>query len=211
MIPTALLKVNTVSFDYPKRPVFTSFSVDVLHGLTIVTGEEACGKTSLLKLMAGQFILKEGDILLNGCSLVRDKTAYQKNIFWIDTQDAQVDQMQVNAFLSGLSGTYANWNASILNDAIDGLALRPHIEKQFFMLSTGTKRKVWLAAALAACQPLTLIDDAFAGVDQQSIRFFTHTLHLRLAESQDAWVISTYNEVQGVTPLRVLDLGAGQA
>ena len=52
----------------------------------------------------------------------------------------------------------------------DGFALAPHLEKSMFMLSTGSKRKVWLAAALASSRPLLLLDEPTGGLDAASIR-----------------------------------------
>jgi len=45
------------------------------------------------------------------------------------------------------------------------------------MLSTGSKRKVWQAAAFASGAALNLIDDPFAGLDQGSINFVTQQLN----------------------------------
>ena len=41
------------------------------------------------------------------------------------------------------------------------------------MLSTGTRRKAWLAAALASGAPLTLIDEPLAGLDIASARYLS--------------------------------------
>ena len=83
---------------------------------------------------------------------------------------------------------YPNFNASLAADLARGFALDPHIEKPMYMLSAGSKRKVWLCAAFAAGTPLTLIDEPFAALDMASIRF----LHGLLGEASNhagrAWV-----------------------
>ncbi len=43
--------------------------------------------------------------------------------------------------------------------------------KPFHALSTGTRRKVCMAAALASGAPLTLIDDPIAGLDKPSVTY----------------------------------------
>ncbi len=58
---------------------------------------------------------------------------------------------------------------------LDGFALRPHLAKTMAQLSTGSRRKVALAATLATRCPLTLLDEPGAGLDGESLR------HLRRA------------------------------
>jgi ABC-type transport system involved in cytochrome c biogenesis ATPase subunit len=62
------------------------------------------------------------------------------------------------AYLDSLAWRYPTAQADRLGALIDGFGLQPHLDKPLYMLSTGSKRKVWLSAALAAGAPLTLID-----------------------------------------------------
>ncbi|MGP1629747.1 MAG: ABC transporter ATP-binding protein, partial [Giesbergeria sp.] len=66
---------------------------------------------------------------------------------------------------------YPAWDEAALARHVEGFSLAPHQDKAFFMLSTGTRRKAWLAAALASGAPLTLIDEPLAGLDLASARY----------------------------------------
>jgi ABC-type cobalamin/Fe3+-siderophores transport system ATPase subunit len=63
---------------------------------------------------------------------------------------------------------YAGFDQTVLLQLIDGLALEPHLFKQIQMLSSGTRRKVWIAAAFASGAALTLLDDPLAALDKSS-------------------------------------------
>jgi energy-coupling factor transporter ATP-binding protein EcfA2 len=85
--------------------------------------------------------------------------------------------------------------------------LDEHIDKALYMLSTGSKRKVWIAAAIASGAEVILIDDPFAALDKPSIRFITQLLQEASKLSTRAWVISGYEAPEGVNLAQLIDLG----
>ena len=58
---------------------------------------------------------------------------------------------------------------AVLQHLIQAFELTPHLEKPLYMLSTGSKRKVWLAAAFASGAAVTLLDQPFAALDKASV------------------------------------------
>jgi ABC-type Mn2+/Zn2+ transport system ATPase subunit len=66
------------------------------------------------------------------------------------------------------------------------------------MLSAGSKRKVWLSAAMAAGAALTLIDQPFAALDAPSMRLLTELLQETAHHPSRAWVIADYAAPAGV-------------
>ena len=208
MSSTPLLNVKNLNFHYPQRELFKDFSVDINAGVTIITGDDGCGKTSFLQLLAGVLPMQSGQIVVNANKVVSDPHVYLNHVFWVDAHNDQIDNILVKDYLASLASSYQNFSQQILEEAIAGLALDAHLEKQFFMLSTGSKRKVWLAAALSSGCTITLLDDAFAGVDKLSIQFFITALNRTLAESRQAWIISTYHQLEDLENLHTIDLGA---
>jgi energy-coupling factor transporter ATP-binding protein EcfA2 len=95
-------------------------------------------------------------------------------------------------------------------EVTDGLSLAEHLAKPLYMLSTGSKRKVWLAAAFAAGATLTLLDDPFAALDKPSIRFVQQRLALWAAPDQAsarACVLALYELPADVALAQVITLG----
>jgi energy-coupling factor transporter ATP-binding protein EcfA2 len=74
------------------------------------------------------------------------------------------------------------------------------------MLSTGSRRKVWLAAAFACGAPLTLLDEPFAALDQPSIRFVLSLLQAATTDPLRAWVLADYQAPPGLALACVLEL-----
>ena len=207
MTPEHILKITNLDFHYPERTLFKDWSTAIFSGVTIIKGGDGSGKTSLLKILAGELPIQGGKLSINKIEQKEQPDIYRSNVFWVNAHDDEFNNMRVDAYFSTLATTYENFNQKILFEAIKELSLTQHLEKQFFMLSTGTKRKVWLAAALSAGRPLTLLDDAFAGVDKVSIHSFVAMLNKQLIQSPQAWIISTYHEFDGDQLPTIIDLG----
>jgi ABC-type nitrate/sulfonate/bicarbonate transport system ATPase subunit len=79
--------------------------------------------------------------------------------------------------------------------------------KQLFMLSTGSKRKVWLTAAFASGAAVLLLDEPFAALDAPSIAFVKEQLQGISAHAGRAAVIADYAAPSGVPLAGVIDLG----
>jgi len=82
-----------------------------------------------------------------------------------------------------LRGDDADFDAAEWQALVDGFALTPHLDKPMYMLSTGSKRKVWLAAALASARALTLLDEPTGALDAASINCLMRAL-ARISERQ---------------------------
>jgi heme exporter protein A len=95
----------------------------------------------------------------------------------------------------------------VLDDLIKALSLEPHLDKQLFMLSTGSKRKVWLAAAFASGATVMLLDQPFAALDKASRDVVTALLQRAAGDPLRACVIADYEAPVGVQLAAIIDLG----
>ena len=70
--------------------------------------------------------------------------------------------------------------------------MRPHRGKRLAQLSTGSRRKVWLIAALAGGAPLILLDTPFASLDGPSRVLLGVELARIADEGRQALVITDF-------------------
>jgi ABC-type nitrate/sulfonate/bicarbonate transport system ATPase subunit len=101
---------------------------------------------------------------------------------------------------------YPNGSPPDLGPLIEGFGLQQHLVKPLYMLSTGSRRKVWLSAALAAGAPLTLIDQPFAALDAPSIRFLTEQLHAASQDHSRVWLLADHAPPDGVALAGIIEL-----
>jgi ABC-type transporter Mla maintaining outer membrane lipid asymmetry ATPase subunit MlaF len=65
-----IIQVRNVSHAYGKKQVLDDISMDIVKGrLTGITGQSGCGKTTLLKIIAGLIEPDSGEVLIDGVDI----------------------------------------------------------------------------------------------------------------------------------------------
>jgi ABC-type multidrug transport system ATPase subunit len=197
-----VLMADRLSFSHPHRPgppLFDQLSLVLPPGVTWLGGDEGSGKTTLLQLLAGA-LPTQGYLQIHGVSLTDNRTAYQRQVAWLDPQGTALDEQTARQIFAALP-------PQTLERDIDGLSLAPHLDKTLAMLSTGTRRKVLLAAALAAEAAVTLLDQPFKALDRPSIDYLLALLDEAARHPGRAWVVADYVAPPGVALAGVVELG----
>ena len=206
-----LLQVEGLTFFYPQRPLFNGWSARIGPGVTLVLGGDGAGKTTLLRLLAGDLAAQAGSLEIQRVLLAAQPQAYRQHIFWADPQTQVFDAITPLQYFHQVRQIYPGFlppDAPQLAVLLAGLSLTEHLHKPLYRLSTGSKRKVWLAAAFAAEATVTLLDDPFAGLDKPSIRFVQQQLTRMAKESERACVVAHYESLGDVPLAQVIDLDA---
>lgn len=204
-----MLTIEGLWFRYPNPQVkiLANWSGEILPGVTLVQGGDGRGKSTLLRLLAGALPADEGQLRLKGVSLKEQPDAYRQQLFWMEPRADTFDQLTPPQFFETVRSRHPGFDADAIGPLVEGLGLEPHRGKQLFMLSTGSKRKVWLAAAFASNAAVLLLDEPFAALDAPSIAFIKEQLQGIPAHPGRAAVIADYAAPIGVPLAGVIDLG----
>lgn len=146
-------------------------------GLVAVTGDEGTGKTSLLRHLASQ------------------GTAPGHAALWLDLSLPGRDEDTPGAVWTGLRASYPQWSQTVQDALVEAFQLQPHLEKQLFMLSTGSRRKVALVALvglLAAGAQLTCLDQPCSALDLASVKALRAFLQEQAGQGSRTWVVADY-------------------
>ena len=187
---TSLLKIESLTHGPIQNLSFTWHA-----GLSWICGDEGTGKTTLLRLLAGDMLPTVGKVI-----------APEGDVFWVDLQDAAHDTTTVQACWDALRARHPHWHDDVLNDLAEALNMNPHREKQLHMLSAGSRRKVMVVAALASGAAVTLLDQPFAALDLASIRIIQAFLHEAAEHPSRAWLVADYEVPASFKTARVLQL-----
>ena len=206
-LKTAILQARQLRFDYAEKTLLANSSFDVPPGVSLVRGGDGRGKTTLMRLLAGVLPAPHGELHINGTSLQAQPEAYRQQVFWAEPRSEAFDNAPATAYFEGVRARYAGFDSALLAHLSGGLSLADHVTKPLYMLSTGSKRKVWLAAALAAGAPVTLLDEPFAALDAASIAFVLEHLKGAASHRTRAWVLADYAAPTGVPLAGVVELG----
>ncbi len=208
---SALLSLAGLRFSWPgEPPLFDGLQAEVGPGVTLLQGGIASGKTTLLRLVAGE-LEGAGRIALCGRTRRDDVAAWSRDVAFLDAADERLDALTV-AELSALlrerhgAGDPAAWERHAV-----GFALGPHLAKTMFQLSTGTRRKVALAALLATRATLTLLDEPAAGLDAASRRHLCDALLALADDGERGWLVVAGHGLEALAPLPTVELPARES
>jgi ABC-type transport system involved in cytochrome c biogenesis ATPase subunit len=202
-----MVSAQALRFGQPGLLLWDGASHGWPAGLCLVRGGEGSGKTSLLQVLAGQLPLQGG-------RLDRPPAA-----FWRDPR-AELGQAEralpVQEWVQAQRQLHPAWSEAVWQLHANGLGLEPHLHKPLLALSTGSLRKLWMAAGWASGAPLLLIDEPLAALDRGSMDHVQRTLAALNREGQQAApvaghgprcvIVAHWDAMQGVAWDDVLDL-----
>ncbi|WP_218510030.1 ATP-binding cassette domain-containing protein [Variovorax sp. dw_308] len=205
--PDAILHLQDLGFAYPGQPpLATRWTASIAAGVTLLHGDTGSGKSTLLRILAGTQPAT-GRLSIANVRLDASPEAYCRKVFFIEPDtDAFDKQKTARECTASLRADDPHFDASRWQSLVDGFALAPHIDKPMYMLSTGSRRKTWLAAALASGRPLTLLDEPTGALDAASIRCLWRTLGELSREPRRAFVIASGERIAGVALAATIDL-----
>ena len=202
-----VLQACGLSVAHGGQALFANWSAVFPPGLTLVRGGDGRGKSTLLRLLAGQLPADAGELQIHGVSLRQAPDAYRAQVFFSEARTDAFDALTPLQYFEAQQHRYPAFDKARLDRLVGGLALDEQLGKQLFMLSTGSKRKVFLAAAFASGAALTLLDMPFAALDKASIHFVMAMLEDTSAATERAFVVADY-VAPGEIPLAgLIDLG----
>ncbi len=148
-----MVTLDRVSFAYGDTPVVTDFSLTLPQsGAVCLFGASGCGKTTLLRLIAGLETPDAGSIRRD---VSRIAVVFQENrlVPWLTVRQ-------------NLELVLDKPDPALVDDCLSAVSLSDAAEKLPNALSGGMQRRAALARALAFGGDLLLLDEPFNGLDE---------------------------------------------
>ncbi len=180
------LRAHNLGCDRGGQPIFRGVNFTIKEGeALILRGDNGAGKTSLLRLIAGLVPISEGQLeVLDGDGLEGDGALHHNNaaglVAWQGHEEAHKAALTVTENLRFWAQLH-NPGADI-GAALERVGLVLLAQMQAGQLSAGQKRRLALARLLIEDQPLWLMDEPTAALDDGATNMCEGLVanHLRL-------------------------------
>lgn len=158
------LSVRNLTVRYHNRPCFSGLNLEVLRGETVaLVGRSGCGKTSLLKSIAG--FLEEEQSMEGFINL--GQLRHGAEIGFIQQRSFVFDTLTTwqNLTISARFRTKAPEELRAALNALTAFGLGGLATREVSTLSGGERQRVAFATALLNRSPILLCDEPFASLD----------------------------------------------
>ena len=189
----AVLSVRNLYKGYRKDSyVLENFSLDIAKGQIVgILGPNGCGKTTLLKMVAGLLVPDRGQILIAG----EERSELSNiNISYLPERTYFTPGMRVSALLDYFADFYSDFDRALAEKMLADLDIP--MENKLRTLSKGMKEKVQLVLVMSRKTKLYLLDEPIGGVDPAAREYVLNTI--LSSYNPDASVIITTHLIADV-------------
>lgn len=183
-----MLSISGLSFERYFDRVFEPVSFELGAGsLLLVTGSNGCGKTTLLRLLAGLLDPSEGEIHSSEQPLyaghnpaIKDDLSVEENIlFWMKFMGTRKTDL----------------GPGLCKQVIEEIGLTPVAMQEGRTLSAGQRKRCSLARLLFCDETLWLLDEPYSNLDRQGIEMLDRILKAHL-EGGGACIMTTHGSLR---------------
>jgi phospholipid/cholesterol/gamma-HCH transport system ATP-binding protein len=177
--PQPLIEIDRVTFGYDaSRTILNDVSLRFARGkVTAILGGSGCGKTTLLRLIAGVYPATQGQVVFDG---ERVDTGNREQLYRLRRRLGML--FQFGALFTDLSvfdnvafplREHSKLPESMIRDIVlmklNAVGLRGAAPLRISQVSGGMARRIALARAMALDPELIMYDEPFAGLDPISM------------------------------------------
>jgi len=210
-----ILELKNITKRYDDKLVVDNINFSIKEGETFgLLGPNGAGKSTTISMICGLVKPDQGDVIIDGHSIIKNPTLAKKNLGVVPQDIAlygslsAIDNLKFWGTLYGLSGSLLK---SRIDEALEITGLKDRAKDKIKNYSGGMKRRINIAAAFMHHPKLLIMDEPTVGIDPQSrnhILEFTKSLN----EKYGTTVIYTSHYMEEVETLcnRLIILDEGK-
>jgi len=196
------LVIDGLRKGYAGQPVLRGVDLDVPAGsLTAVLGLSGCGKTTLLRVIAGFERAEEGRVSLGSRTLDAEHSYVapeRRGIGYVPQEGALFPHLTVRKNI-GFGLSRQERRGSAIAEMLEMVGLTELAERYPHQLSGGEQQRVALARALARKPEVLLLDEPFSSLDASLRTRVREEVHALLRSQGVTTVLVTHDQEEALS------------
>jgi heme exporter protein A len=166
----AVLEAEQLQLWRGARHVLRGLSFRAAAGESLhVRGPNGCGKTSLLRTLAGFLWPEEGRLLWNSRAVSADRDGYAADLAYLGHENALKADLSARENLDFSINLRHATAAGAVGGVLERLGVLGQADLPVRVLSAGQRRRVAMARIMLARAQLWLLDEPFTNLDAQGV------------------------------------------
>ena len=188
-----MFEINNLSFARGNYLIFKDVSFSVNSGeIIIIRGPNGKGKTTLLSNIIQLLDPLSGEVKYQGIKI--DSYIASQCFLFLGENHFAYDQLSLNQNIDyWLSIHNVTLNKTVRDQSIKYLFGELNLNKKFYQLSFGQKKKLQLLLLMLVNKPIWILDDPFNGLDNETIIKITTLLSKKVENNGTAIIASHHN------------------
>ena len=113
-------------------------------------------------------------------------------MYWCGPEGPAFDHLKPNEFFGFVAGLYPSFDAALPAVLVEALGLEPFLERRIHQLSTGSRKKVGVIAAMAAGTAVVLLDEPLAALDRVSGCVLKNHFAQAARQRERTWIVASH-------------------
>lgn len=184
------LEIKDLNKRFRRIQAVDNFSIELeenkIYGLL---GRNGAGKTSLLKLIAAQYVKNSGSIKVFGEEVFENEKALSK-ICFVNDENSFISNLTVGEIFNISKIFYNNWDDEFKEELVQKFDL--DLKRKYGELSKGMRSAVAIVVGLSSRAELTIYDEAYSGLDAAAREIFYDELLKDYGENPRTIIFSTH-------------------
>ena len=190
---TTVLQVKNVSKKYGKKSILNDISFELQTGDIVgLVGSNGAGKTTTLKLISSLVSIDQGQILINGFDIKKEREKALQNLSSI------IETPGLYPYFTGLENL--EYLAAIhqtpreeLTQIISDMGMTDYIKQKVKKYSLGMKQRLAIGMSLINSPKLLILDEPTNGLDPSAILELRQVLKDIVTKRESTILISSHN------------------